>query len=136
MRQITRTTNQKSSAIVRILVSLPLLGIGIQHLIGTAPLEPILRGAGIPFPELNNVIGTGAEILAGALLITGFFARAGAALTIPTMAMALYAHAVYDWADEPPVILPIALILGSLYVIWKGAGAWSLDLRNSKKTAA
>ncbi|GHC55535.1 DoxX family protein [Roseibacillus persicicus] len=136
MRQITRTTNQKSSAIVRILVSLPLLGIGIQHLIGTAPLEPILRGAGIPFPELNNVIGTGAEILAGALLITGFFARAGAALTIPTMAMALYAHAVYDWADEPPVILPITLILGSLYVIWKGAGAWSLDLRYSKKTAA
>ncbi|WP_411845806.1 DoxX family protein [Roseibacillus persicicus] len=136
MRQIARTTNQKSSAIVRILVSLPLLGIGIQHLIGTAPLEPILRGAGIPFPELNNVIGTGAEILAGALLLTGFFARAGAALTIPTMAMALYAHAVYDWADEPPVILPITLILGSLYVIWKGAGAWSLDLRYSKKTAA
>lgn len=136
MRQITRTTNQKSPAIIRILVSLPLLGIGIQHLIGTAPLEPILRGAGIPFPELNNVIGTGAEILAGAFLLTGFFARAGAALTIPTMAMALYAHAVFDWADEPPVILPIALILGSLYVIWKGAGAWSLDLRNSKKTAA
>lgn len=136
MKQITQTTNLKSSAIARILIAIPLLSIGIQHLIGTAPMEPILRGAGIPFPELNAIVGPALQLVAGALLISGYFARVGAALTIPAMAMATYTHLVHDWADEPPLALPLILIAFSVFVLWKGAGAWSFDLKCQKCSAA
>lgn len=136
MKQITQTTNQKSVAIARILVALPLLAISSQHLIGTAPLEPILRGAGIPLPELNAIVGPVVQILAGALLISGYFARLGALLAIPAMSLATYTHFVHNWADEPPVVLPITLIILSAYVLWKGAGSWSFDLKCQKCAAA
>jgi uncharacterized membrane protein YphA (DoxX/SURF4 family) len=132
MKQITQTTNQKSAAIARVLIALPLLAIGTQHLIGVAPLEPILRGAGIPFPELNAIVGPVMQILAGVFLISGYFARVGAALTIPAMGMAVYTHLVHNWADEPPLALPVALIILSVYVLWKGAGSWSFDLKCEK----
>ncbi len=136
MKLITQTTNLKSAGIARILIALPLLGIGIQHLVGVAPLEPILRGAGIPLPELNAIVGPVMQVLAGALLITGYFARIGAALTIPAMSMAIYTHLVHDWADEPPLPLPIILILLSLFILWKGAGSWSFDLKCQAKKEA
>ena len=39
---------------------------------------------------------------------------AGALVTLPTMGVAVYAHLVHDWADEPVIILPIAafVVLG------------------------
>lgn len=136
MKRIIRTTNQKSATIARIIIALPLLAIGSQHLLGIAPLEPILRGAGIPLPELNAIVGPVLELVAGALLIAGYFARIGAALTIPAMAMATYTHLVSDWADEPPIALPLTLIALSAFVLWKGAGSWSFDLRCAKQCAA
>ncbi|MGJ8724656.1 MAG: DoxX family protein [Roseibacillus sp.] len=136
MKQITQTTNQKSAAIARILIAVPLLAISSQHLIGIAPLEPILRGAGVPFPELNAIVGPVLQLLAGALLVSGYFARVGAALTIPAMGMATYTHLVYDWADEPPLALPLLLIALSIFVIWKGAGSWSFDLKCNKCASA
>lgn len=132
MKQITQTSNLKSAAIARILVSLPLLLIGGQHLIGVAPLEPILRGAGIPLPELNAIVGPFVQLLAGCFLISGYFARIGATLTIPAMGMALYTHLVHDWTDEPPIALPVVLIILSAFVLWRGAGSWSFDLRCQK----
>ena len=129
MKLITQTTNCKSVAVARILIALPLLLSGSQHLFGLAPMEPILRGAKIPFPELNAIVAPLIEVTAGLLLLLGFFARIGAALTIPAMSVALYTHLVFDWADEPPILLPIALIVLAAYILWRGAGAWSLDLR-------
>ena len=136
MKQITRTTNQKSAAIARILIALPLLGIGVQHIFGIAPLEPILRGAGIPFPELNAIVGPTVQLLAGAFLISGYFARLGALLTIPAMSLATYTHLVHDWANEPSIGLPLTLIVLSAFVLWKGAGAWSFDLKCQKCVAS
>lgn len=129
LRWISQTTNQKIATTVRVLLALPLLLIGSQHLLGIAPLEPILRGAGIPFPELNAIAAPLMQIFAGALLLSGFLARVGAALTVPAMAAAIYTHLVFDWADEPPLALPIIMLALTGHVLWKGAGALSVDLR-------
>ena len=123
MKRFAQTTNGKSALIARFLISLPLILIGSQHLLGLAPLEPILQGAGIPFPSVNALIGPVVQILAGLLLLGGYFARLGALLTIPAMSLAFYTHLVFDWADDPPVALPLVLIALSIYVLWKGAGA-------------
>ena len=135
MKQFAQTTNLKSLAIARIVAAIPLLAISVQHVIGTAPLEPILRGAGIPLPEVNAIVGPVVQLLAGALLISGYFARLGAVLTISAMTLATYTHVVSDWPDEPPLALPLILILISLFVLWKGAGAWSFDLKCTRKCA-
>jgi hypothetical protein len=39
-----------------------------------------------------------------------------------------YTHFTHDRPDEPPVALPIAVLLASAYTLWRGAGRWSMDL--------
>ena len=109
-------------AVIRILISLPLIGIGFMHLVGAAPLLPILEGAGIPFPELNAVVAPVVQVLAGLMLLTGFGVRIGALLALGTMVGALVAHVRFDWADEPPIVLPLMVMAGASYVLLRGAG--------------
>ena len=132
MKQVTKTSNEKSATVARILAAIPLLVIGTQHLIGLAPLEPILQGAGIPFPHFNALLGPVVQLLAGSFLISGYFARLGALLAIGAMSLASYTHLIFDWDSEPPIALPIIILVLSGYVLWKGAGAFSFDLRCQK----
>ncbi len=34
--------------------------------------------------------------------------------------------------NEPPLVLPLAVMAGALYVLWRGAGRWSLDVRMAR----
>lgn len=80
----------------------------------------------------SGVVAT--EIVAGALLLLGLCARVAALVAIPTMLGAVYAHlAIGVWPNgperEPPMALPIAVMVCAAYVVWRGAGRWSLDHR-------
>ena len=51
------------------------------------------------------------------------------------MAVAVYSHLAIDvWPNgaenEPPLVLPLAVLAGALYILWRGAGRWSLDARH------
>ncbi len=127
LRTLLRTRPLKHVIVARLIAGLPLVGIGAMHLAGAAPMRPILEAAGIPMPGFNAALAPLMEILAGALLLSGAAARVGAVIATLSMAVALYAHAVADWQDEPPVVLPLAVILAALYVLARGAGAWSID---------
>lgn len=135
MKRLTATRNLKSALVVRVLASTPLILIGIQHMIGAAPLEPILRGAHIPLPEINAIVGPIVLVLGGILLLPGYFARLGALLALSSMAMATYSQLVFSWPDEPPLALPLILIVLAGYVLWKGAGAFSFDLKCTNECA-
>lgn len=115
----------------RILAAAPLLLIGIQHLTGAAPMQPILEGAGFPSPELGATLAPIVEVAGGALLLTGLFARLGGLLALGSMAGALYAHLNFDWADEPPLLLPIAVAVFAALVVLGGAGSFALGGRKS-----
>ncbi|MEM9372972.1 MAG: DoxX family protein [Planctomycetota bacterium] len=128
--RITSTDSSKATIVPRALAAVPLIGINIQHLTGAAPLRPILEGANIPMPGVNAVLGPVFGVIAGLLLISGAFARVGSAIAVGSMGMAIYAHAVHDWADEPPIVLPVVVLLAGAWVLWKGAGAWSVDGRS------
>jgi len=128
IRALLSTRPLKHIIVARLIAGLPLVGIGAMHLAGAAPMRPILEAAGIPMPGLNATLAPLMEILAGALLLSGAAARVGAAIAVLSMAVALYAHTVADWQDEPPVVLPLAVLLAALYVLARGAGAWSVDL--------
>lgn len=114
--------------VIRVLIAIPLVGIGVQHLIGMAPMQPILEGANLPLAAPLAIIVPILEVVVGLALVIGLFARPAALLAIATMAVAIYAHLVHDWADEPVLILPIAVMVGALQILVSGAGAFSTDL--------
>lgn len=134
---IQATTGERHLLIPRLIAGLPLLLIGLAHVVDdTAPMRPLVEAAGFPAPALLSPIAVVAEIVAGALLLIGFYAELGALLAVATMAAAVYAHLAIDvWpneAGEPPLALPLLVLAGAAYVLWRGAGAWSLDRhRNS-----
>jgi putative oxidoreductase len=97
-------------------------------------MRPLVEAAGFPLPALVSPLGVAAEIVAGVSLLLGLWARVGAALAIPTMLGALYAHLVIDvWPNgvenEPPLALPVIVMLACAHVLWLGAGRFSLDIR-------
>ena len=116
----------KLLTLIRLVAAVPLLGIGIQHLTGAAPILPIIEGAGMPFPELSAQAAPIAEVVAGALLLVGFFPRFGGLIACGSMAGAIYAHLNHDWEDEPSIVLPIVVLACSLLVIAGGAGAYAM----------
>ncbi len=127
MHTLIRTGPLKAMIVPRVLAGLPLVGLNLMHLTGAAPLRPILEGAGIPLPGLNAVVAPVFGLLAGLMLLSGGLARVGGVIAIGTMSAAVYTHLVHDWTDEPPVALPIVVMLAAAVVVWKGAGAWSVD---------
>jgi putative oxidoreductase len=133
--RLRATAPRRHLVLVRAVAGVPLLGIGLAHLlVADAPMRPLVEAAGFPLPALVSPLGVAAEIVAGVSLLLGLWARVGAALAIPTMLGALYAHLVIDvWPNgvenEPPLALPVIVMLACAHVLWLGAGRFSLDIR-------
>ncbi len=126
---IRETRAGKEAVLFRLIAGLPLAVFATMHLVGAAPMKPILEAADIPLPGINAVVAPIVQVLASVLLLSGAFARLGGLLAAGTMAVALYSHAVADWQDEPSPLIAAAVLVCSLYILWRGAGAWSLDAR-------
>ncbi len=92
-----RKTNESKVTIgPRLIAALPLIAIGIGHLVDPESFRLILEGSGIPMLEFNLIVAPVVEIAAGTLLLVGLFARAGGLVAASTMLVALYSHAVID----------------------------------------
>jgi putative oxidoreductase len=96
-----------------------------------------LLAAHIPFYEFNIWFVPITEVVIGALLLVGLFSRIGGLVAINMMLVATYVHLVVDnphlfpLQPEAPII-PLAAIAVAAYVVWRGGGAWSADLRSSQ----
>lgn len=136
--RLRETGSHRLTLPARLVAGVPLLGIGLAHvLVADAPMGPLVEAAGIPFAGFVAPVSVAVEIVAGLSLILGLWARVGGLLAIPTMLGAIYAHLVIDvWPNgpenEPPIVLPVAVLLGSAYVAQRGAGRWSLDHRATR----
>ena len=76
------------------------------------------------------------EMGVGALLLVGAYTRLAGIVVIGIMIVATYVHLVVDdpalfplQPSEP--VIPIAVVVLTAYILWRGAGAWSKDLRVS-----
>lgn len=133
--RIRSTHPYRHLVLPRVVAGVPLLGIGLAHvLVPEAPMRPLVDAAGFPLPALVSPLGVSVLIVTGISLLFGLWARVGAVLAIPVMIGAVYAHLVIDvWPNgaenEPPLGLPVAVMLAAAYVAWQGAGRWSLDHR-------
>lgn len=137
--RIRATAPYRHVIVARIVAGVPLLGIGFAHVFAPdAPMRPLAEAAGFPFPAVVSPVGVAIEIVAGLSLLLGLWARIGALLAIPVMLGAVYAHLVIDvWPNgpenEPPIALPVAVLVAAAYVLWRGAGRWSLDRRREPR---
>ncbi len=100
-----------------------------------------LAAANIPLPELNRWVVPFVEIGVGAALLVGFYTRIAILLVLNIMAVATYVHFVVDDPALFPLqpaepIIPAVVMILSVYVLVKGGGSGSLDLRATGAAAS
>jgi uncharacterized membrane protein YphA (DoxX/SURF4 family) len=115
--------------VLRLAAGLVLTGYSVLYLSGVLSMRPLLEAAGLPLPGVSVVVTPIFNLLAGVMLLSGAYARVGALLACESMAVAIYALAVAGTPADPPIALPIAVLAASVYIAWRGGGAWSVDGR-------
>lgn len=133
-KTILSTDNSNATILIRLMVGFIFLSEGIQKF-----LLPALRGAGrfekigLQQPYfLSYFVGT-FEIVCGILVISGLFTRLAAIPLIIIMLMAITTTKadvlVNDgfWELLHGSRTDWAMLLGSVFLVVKGGGKWSLD---------
>ena len=135
--QLRKTSRDKIGGVLRILLGFVFFLAGILKVVVPSLGQAFsgqLIAADIPFHGIVQFTFPIVETVLGVLLVTGFHARLSAAAAAVSMVVATYVHvAVEDPSLFPlqPVepIGPLVLLVMALYVLWRGGGAWSIDLR-------
>jgi len=100
-----------------------------------------LAAANIPLPDLNRWVVPFIEMGVGVALLVGFYTRIATLLVLNIMAVATYVHlvvhnpALFPLQPTEPIIPAVVVIL-SVYVLVKGGGSGSLDLRATGTAAS
>ncbi|MEE9288956.1 MAG: DoxX family protein [Bacteroidota bacterium] len=141
-RKILATKKDKILGVTRILLGAQFLTTAIMKYFEpfSANWDAQLTQANIPFYTLSLWLGPIVEMVVGLLLVSGFLSRIGGLIGVAFMIVATYAHLVVDPEFLPfgnvtsfHVLVPLMVLAGSAYVLWRGGGAWSADLRSSSK---
>jgi len=132
-----RTSSNKLAGSIRILLAVLFLMTGAMKLLVPELAEAWsgqLLAATIPLYTISFWMVPILEIAVGALLVVGLFVRPAIVMVMGIMAVATYVHIVVDdpalfplQPSEP--IIPLIVIALSAYLLWRGAGAWSFDLK-------
>lgn len=133
-KQILKTDNFQTIILIRLMVGAVFLSEGMQKF-----LFPATRGAGrfekigLPSPEfLGNFVGF-FEILCGILILAGLLTRLA---SIPLIIIMLVAFATTKaevlandgfWEMLHGSRTDWAMILGSIFLLIRGGGKWSVD---------
>jgi uncharacterized membrane protein YphA (DoxX/SURF4 family) len=138
---LRRTSDDRLAGAVRLLLAVVFLMAGAMKL--AVPLladawSGQLLAAHTPFYSWTRWTVPILELLLGATLVAGLFVRPAVVAVIGIMVVAGYVHVVVDdpalfplQPSEP--IIPLIVIALSVYLLWRGAGSWSLDLRATRE---
>ena len=138
--QLRKTSNDKIGGALRLLLGIVFFMAGILKVIVPSLGQAFagqLAAASIPLQDIVLFTFPIVEMVLGVLLVVGFHARLSAAAAAVSMIVATYVHiAVEDPSLFPlqPVepIGPLVLLAVALYVLRRGGGAWSIDLKEAK----
>ena len=132
--QLLRTDNAKTTILIRLMVGAVFLSEGIQKF-----LFPDSLGAGrfakigLPSPEfLGSFVGA-FEITCGVLVLLGLLTRLASVPLIVIMLVAIATTKAEVLANEGfwPIMhgsrTDWAMLLGSIFLLVKGGGHWSID---------
>lgn len=140
MKKLQQTTNNPFPIVPRLIAGAILTFFSIKHFGNPQHFANIMTAAGFPMVDLNVWAASATELLAGILLLSGFFARVGGLLGIATMVPAVIATITIAGLDAenlpgglteipfvPPLPLPIVTMVMSLVVLVVGGGKFSVD---------
>lgn len=135
---VRATRDDRVAAAIRIALGLLFVMTGVMKLavpsLGAAFVGQ-LAAANIPFEELNRWVVPCLEVGVGGALLIGFYTRIATVLVLNIMVVAVYVHLVVDDPSVFPLqptepIIPAAVMILAVYVLLRGGGAGSLDLRS------
>jgi len=137
LKHLRKTCEDKLAGFLRLFLGLIFFMAGILKVVVPTLGEAYsgqLTAANIPFYAASLYAVPVIEMVLGIMLLFGLHSRVSAAIAAIIMMVATYVHIV---ADDPslfplqPVepIGPLLLLVMLMYVIWKGGGSWSIDLR-------
>jgi uncharacterized membrane protein YphA (DoxX/SURF4 family) len=133
-QKVINSSNSKTTILIRLMVGSVFLSEGIQKF-----LFPTIRGAGrfenigLPSPEFLGAFVGAFEIVCGVLILIGLLTRLASILTLIIMLVAIATTKSEDfindgfWAMMHGSRTDWAMLLGSLFLIIKGSGNWSID---------
>ncbi len=142
LARIQMTTNDKPAGVIRLMLALIFLMTGPMKLLVPQLAEAWsgqLIAAQLPFYELSRWTVPFLELLLGVVLAIGILVRPAAIAVIGIMVVATYVHVVVDDPSLFPLqpsepIIPVMVMLGSAYLLWRGGGSWSKDLKSTRAT--
>jgi putative oxidoreductase len=138
--RILKTDGQKATILIRFIVGAVFLSEGIQKF-----LFPEIRGAGrfekigLPEPEFLGYFVASFETLCGALVLLGLFTRLASIPLIIIMIVAFATTKAEVFAEKGFWELlhgsrtDWSMLLGSIFLLIKGGGRWSLDFTIYRK---
>jgi putative oxidoreductase len=133
-RKMLKTDNSNTTILIRLMVGAVFFSEGIQKFLfplanGTGRFEKI----GLPMPEvMGPLVGT-FELICGALILIGLITRTAAIPLIIIMITAIWATKFPllnndgFWTMAHAARTDWAMLLGSIFLLIKGGGAWSFD---------
>lgn len=155
-RRLAATSAPAAVILIRILVGWVFLSEGIQKF-----LDPAALGAGrfakigIPAPEFFGPFVGGCEIVCGALVIVGLLTRLASVVLLINITVAIIStklpvylgHEIWGfslpklpnygwWSMLHEARTDFSMVLGLVFLLILGAGAWSVDARMSIRSAA
>ncbi len=134
--QLRKTSNDRLAGVLRLLLGFIFFMTGVLKIFVPFLTEAFagqLVAAGIPFYDLSFSTVSIVEISLGITLLFGLHARLSAVVAAVVMVVATYVHLVVDDPSLFPLqpiepVGPLVLLVALLYILLKGAGAWSIDL--------
>jgi putative oxidoreductase len=134
LQRIIKSDLSATTVLIRLMVGAVFLSEGIQKFI-----FPATRGAGrfekigLPYPEFLGSFVGGFEVLCGVLILIGLLTRIAAIPTLIIMLVAIITtkadvlQSQGFWEMMHGSRTDWAMLLGSIFLILKGGGKWSLD---------
>ncbi len=134
--QLSKTSNDKLAGVLRLLLGFVFFMAGVLKMVVPTLGDAFagqLVAANIPFYGLSLYAVPVVETILGITLLFGLHARLSAVVAAVIMLVAVYVHLVVDDSALFPLqpiepVGPLVLLVALLYVLWKGAGSWSMDL--------
>jgi putative oxidoreductase len=133
-------TTSKAILLIRVLVGWVFLSEGLQKF-----LFPDTLGVGrftkigIPSPQVMAPFVGVVEIVCGALLLVGLFTRLAAVPLLIDICVALYSTKIVTfaknglWSTLHEARTDASMLLGLIFLLLVGGGAWSLDARLAER---
>ena len=134
LKNIILTDDAKTTIIIRLMVGAVFLSEGIQKFLFADALGAgRFAKIGLPSPEFLGPFVGSFEIICGALVLIGLFTRIAAiplfiiisVAIISTKAQLLSANGFWSMLHDSRT--DWAMFLGTIFLIIKGGGSWSLD---------